>query len=108
MTKSLAEIFVLAACGEFASLEGADDLVRLVPSGRTGEGSDGSSGPVENATGLFEIQETLIEKRLQQCGGNGASGESVTVGEIGKSVVSHDDLPENGSIIPIKSALSSI
>jgi hypothetical protein len=73
MTLSLSEIFVLAACGKLALLEGSDDLSSLVAAGSLHDGSEAFHRPIQNVTPLLKGNDPRVEKDFEECCGNGTS-----------------------------------
>jgi len=92
MEKNLAELFVLAACGKLALLEGADDLGGSDALGRLHDGSDTIHSYGEGASGLIERQDTIVEKDLKDCGSKGPASEGLADSQV--RMVSHSESPK--------------
>ncbi len=76
--KSLAELFVLAACGEGPALEDADDLHGLVPLGSAGVSGESQHTGIQNASAFGEGQNPLAVQRLEQGRNEAASRMSMS------------------------------
>jgi hypothetical protein len=91
MEKSLAELFVLAACAEFAPLHTADDLNGLKAAGLLHNGAEGLHSPVQNAPAFIEAENALVEKGLNEGRCDNAPSQSASHCQV--SSIGHDDPP---------------
>ena len=76
MALRLGEIFVLAAFGEFASLERADDPLGTVPLGSLGDEREIGHCASKDGPAFVAGQDALIEQRFEQFGAEHATGEA--------------------------------
>jgi hypothetical protein len=65
MVKRLAELFVLAACGEPTRHEGADNPAGMETVGGLHNGREALHGPVKDASGFVQGQDALVEQGLK-------------------------------------------
>jgi len=79
---SLPELFVLAACGKLPPLQSADDLRCLPSVSGLHDGSEALHGPVQNVSGLSQIDNPLVEKGLKQGSGDDTTSEGVTRSKV--------------------------
>jgi hypothetical protein len=71
MEKSLAELFVLAACGKLAALKGGDDLGSLVSFGGLDAGAKRLHSLGENRPAFVQSENPLVEQDVKNGRGNG-------------------------------------
>src|SRR5260370_31481178 len=76
MEKSLAELFVLAACGELPRLQACDHATGVDDPLSLPDAAEADHGLIENRPSLVQAQEPLVEKGLQRRGGKCAASES--------------------------------
>ncbi len=70
---SLADIFVLAALGKLPPLEGADDALSFETGGGLPSRGNALHGSIKDSAGVFEAQNSLVEKGFQKSRGDRAT-----------------------------------
>jgi hypothetical protein len=76
MARRLGKISTLAAFGEFARLEGADNALGIASVNRVGNGGETSHGAGKNGPALIAIQNAFIEKGFEYFDGNDAASKA--------------------------------
>jgi hypothetical protein len=89
---SLPELFVLAACGKLSPLQSSNDLGGLPSVSGLHDRGEASHGPIQNVTGLCEVDNPLVEKSLKECGGDGTASEGVARSKVAS--VGHGNPPD--------------